>query len=47
MQYIFTDTRPLDAACRASYALTEEIMMENAAMNLERVMRGDSRAAAC
>lgn len=45
MQYIFTDTRPLDAACRASYALTEEIMMENAAMNLERVMRGDSRAA--
>ena len=39
MQYIFNDTRKLDSACCVSYALTEEIMMENAAMNLERVIR--------
>ena len=39
MQYIFYDTRKLDSACCYSYALTEEIMMENAAMNLERIIR--------
>ncbi|MBR0031407.1 MAG: NAD(P)H-hydrate dehydratase [Treponema sp.] len=39
MQYIFNDTKKLDSACCVSYALTEEIMMENAAMNLERIIR--------
>lgn len=36
MQKLFTDTRKLDSSCRASYGLTEEIMMENAAVALEK-----------
>lgn len=50
MQRIYTDTRKLDSSCRAAYGLTEEIMMENAAMALEKVVRnpypisGDRRA---
>ncbi len=39
MQKIYLDTRKLDASCRASYGLTEEIMMENAAMALENAVR--------
>ena len=39
MQKLYLDTRKLDASCRASYGLTEEIMMENAAMALEAAVR--------
>lgn len=35
MQKLFYDTRKLDAACRQKYALSEELMMENAASALE------------
>ncbi len=35
MQKLFYDTRKLDAACRKKYALSEELMMENAAAALE------------
>lgn len=35
MQKLFYDTRKLDAACRQKYALSEELMMENAAAALE------------
>lgn len=35
---LYYDTRELDAACRAAYGLTEEIMMENAAASLERTI---------
>ncbi len=38
MNNLFYDTRELDTACRAAYGLTEEIMMENAAASLERVI---------
>ncbi len=38
MQKLFFDTRTLDAVCRERYALTEEIMMENAATALERAV---------
>lgn len=39
MQNLFVDTRKLDEAVRASYGLTEEIMMENAAVALSRAVR--------
>lgn len=39
MQKLYLDTRKLDASCRASYGLSEEIMMENAAMALENAVR--------
>ncbi|MBQ0051595.1 MAG: NAD(P)H-hydrate dehydratase [Treponema sp.] len=39
MQKLYTDTRKIDSSCRAAYGLTEEIMMENAAMALEKVVR--------
>ena len=39
MQKLYLDTRKLDASCRASYGLSEEIMMENAAMALESAVR--------
>lgn len=39
MQKLYKDTRKLDASCRASYGLTEEIMMENAAFALEKIVR--------
>ena len=39
MQRLYLDTKKLDASCRASYGLTEEIMMENAAMALETAIR--------
>lgn len=39
MQKLYLDTRKLDASCRASYGLTEELMMENAAMALETAVR--------
>lgn len=39
MQKLYLDTRKLDASCRASYGLSEEIMMENAAMALECAVR--------
>ena len=39
MQKFYLDTQKLDASCRASYGLTEEIMMENAAMSLEMAVR--------
>ena len=35
MQKMFYDTRTLDCACRQRYALSEEIMMENAAAALK------------
>lgn len=35
MQKMFYDTRTLDCACRQRYALSEEIMMENAASALK------------
>ncbi len=35
MQNLFFDTRKLDESCRASYGLSEELMMENAATALE------------
>lgn len=50
MLNLYKDTRKLDASCRASYGLTEEIMMENAAFALEKIVRnpyplsGDRRA---
>lgn len=39
MLKLYKDTGKLDASCRASYGLTEEIMMENAAFALEKVVR--------
>ena len=39
MQKLYLDTKLLDASCRASYGLTEEIMMENAAMAIESAVR--------
>lgn len=39
MQKLYLETQKLDASCRASYGLTEEIMMENAAMALEDAVR--------
>ena len=39
MQRLFTDTRLLDAACRERYGLTEDVMMENAAADVERHLR--------
>lgn len=39
MQKLYLDTRKLDASCRAAYGLSEEIMMENAAMALENAVR--------
>lgn len=42
MQKLYIDTRKLDVACRASYGLTEEIMMENAAAALEKEIRNPS-----
>lgn len=39
MLNLYKDTRKLDASCRASYGLTEEIMMENAAVVLEKIVR--------
>lgn len=38
MQNLFLDTRKLDESCRVAYGLTEEIMMENAAMALEKAI---------
>ncbi len=38
MQFLFTDTRILDRAARERYGLSEELMMENAAAALERVV---------
>lgn len=43
MQKLFKDTRKLDSSCRASYGLTEEIMMENAAAALENEIREHSK----
>ncbi|MBQ9206714.1 MAG: NAD(P)H-hydrate dehydratase [Treponema sp.] len=39
MQKLYLETQKLDASCRASYGLSEEIMMENAAMALENAIR--------
>ena len=39
MQNIYNDVRELDAKCREAYGLTEDIMMENAAGALEKVVR--------
>ena len=39
MQKLYTETQKIDASCRASYGLTEEIMMENAAIALENAVR--------
>ena len=39
MQKLYLETQKLDASCRASYGLSEEIMMENAAMALELAVR--------
>ena len=39
MQKLYLETQKLDASCRASYGLSEEIMMENAAMALEFAVR--------
>lgn len=39
MLKLYNDTRKLDASCRISYGLTEEIMMENAAAALEKYVR--------
>ncbi len=39
MLKLYNDTRKLDASCRVSYGLTEEIMMENAAIALEKFVR--------
>lgn len=38
MQSLFLDTRVLDKAVRERYGLTEEVMMENAAVALERAV---------
>lgn len=44
MKKLFIDTRKLDKACRERYALSEELMMENAACALEsRVLKIASR----
>lgn len=51
MQKLYLDTRVLDSSSRVSYGLSEEIMMENAAMALETAVRnpyplsGDRRQA--
>ncbi|WP_407426814.1 NAD(P)H-hydrate dehydratase [Treponema sp.] len=39
MQKLYLETNKLDASCRASYGLSEEVMMENAAMALESAVR--------
>lgn len=39
MQKLYLETQKLDTSCRASYGLTEEIMMENAAIALENAVR--------
>lgn len=39
MQKLYLETQKLDASCRAAYGLTEEIMMENAAIALENAIR--------
>lgn len=46
MQKLYLDSRKLDASCRAAYGLTEEIMMENAAMALEGVVRNPPQSGA-
>ncbi len=38
MQNIFYDTRILDSECRTNYSLSEECMMENAAVGLEEAV---------
>ena len=50
MKPLFADTRLLDQAAMDAFALTEDIMMENAAAALEFAVRhrlGDKNAAAC
>ena len=44
MQKLFYDTRKLDAACRQKYALSEELMMENAASALEEEIKNNEGA---
>lgn len=39
MQKLYLETQKLDASCRVAYGITEEIMMENAAMALENAVR--------
>lgn len=39
MQKLYLDTKKLDTSCRTAYGLTEEIMMENAALALETAVR--------
>ncbi len=39
MQKVYLETQKLDASCRAAYGLTEEIMMENAAIALENAVK--------
>lgn len=39
MQKLYLETQKLDASCRAAYGLSEELMMENAAMALEAAVR--------
>lgn len=39
MQRLYLETQTLDASCRASYGLSDEIMMENAAMAIEAEVR--------
>ena len=43
MQKLYSDSRLLDASSRASYGLTEEIMMENAACALEQYINSYSK----
>ena len=38
MQNLYLDTRKLDESCREAYGLTDEIMMENAAVALENAI---------
>lgn len=38
MKRLYTDTRPMDAAVREKYLLTDDIMMENAAAAMEKVL---------
>lgn len=38
MQKIFSDTRVLDKCAREKFSLTEDIMIENAASELERAL---------
>lgn len=44
MQNLYKDTRKLDASCRASYGISDEIMMENAAFALEEIVRNPCTA---